>query len=57
VLSSFIETLPNCSEVYSKLLAIDFFLAQERYPINIALKKALEYVYYRIFPVFNFKNA
>ncbi|WP_081952598.1 MULTISPECIES: YkgJ family cysteine cluster protein [unclassified Thermotoga] len=57
VLSSLIESLPNCSEVYSKLLAIDFFLAQERYPINIALKKALEYVYYRIFPVFNFKNA
>ncbi|AIY86588.1 hypothetical protein Mc24_02668 [Thermotoga sp. Mc24] len=56
-LSSFIETLPNCSEMYSKLLAIDFFLAQERYPINIALKKALEYVYYRIFPAFKHRSA
>ena len=52
-----LEGLPNCQEVYSKLLSIDFFLAQERYPINIALKKALEYVYVSLFPTLKYKGA
>ncbi|ABV33868.1 MULTISPECIES: YkgJ family cysteine cluster protein [Pseudothermotoga] len=39
-----ITNLPNAQDYFSKLLSIDFFLASYRYPINTALKKALEYV-------------
>ncbi len=43
-LMSHIAELPNAQDYFSKLLSIDFFLASSRYPINTALKKALQYV-------------
>jgi len=56
-LTSLSGNLPECQEVHSKLLSIDFFLAQERYPINIAFKKALEYTCVSLFPELRYKGA
>ncbi|GAB3653512.1 YkgJ family cysteine cluster protein [Echinicola sediminis] len=36
--------IPVSSDYYTKLYAIDFHMAKEQYPVNIAIKKALEAV-------------
>jgi uncharacterized protein len=37
------KNLPVASEYYSKLQTIDLSLAMETYPVNVAIRKALEY--------------
>lgn len=43
-LSKYLHLLPNAQYYHTRLIAIDFFLTQERYGINTALRKALQYV-------------
>ena len=37
-------TVPIMSEYYMRLASIDFNLSREFYPINVAIRKAIEYV-------------
>lgn len=39
-----LHLLPDAQQYNTRLIAIDFFLSQERYDINTALRKALQYV-------------
>lgn len=43
-LLAYTKHLPIASQYYSKLQSVDLSLSQETYPINIAIRKALEYV-------------
>lgn len=40
----FMDLLPNAQDYRTRLLSIDFFLSQDIYGINTALKKAIQYV-------------
>lgn len=39
-----LHLLPNAQDYHTRLLGIDFFLAQKAYGINTALRKAIQYV-------------
>jgi len=43
-LSEQLHLLPDAQQYNTRLIATDFFLSQERYDINTALRKALQYV-------------
>jgi uncharacterized protein len=59
-LSEYSKHLPIASEYYSKLQSIDLTLSLTTYPINIAIRKALEYglsyYAYRKYPKYNTDN-